>query len=62
MEKQIKEHNMVQLLVNLDSAKLGMLGTVVHVYLSKNAYEVEFTLPDGSVVCETVECHYLKLV
>ena len=57
----IKEHDIVVLNKNISEHKLGDIGTVVIIYKSGNAYEVEFnTLQGKHISVVTVETNDIR--
>lgn len=61
----IKEHDRIVLLADLPSAalKAGDVGTVVHIYPDRRAYEVEFVALDGTTAAvETVDASTVREV
>ncbi len=49
-ESQIKEHEMVVSTAQINNVPKGSIGTVVHVYPTNDAYEVEFIIAGESIV------------
>jgi len=61
----IKEHDRVVLAAPIASARLepGDVGTVIHVYPGRAAYEVEFVALDGTTAAvQTVEASMVRPV
>lgn len=61
----IREHDRVVLTQSLPEQRLeaGDVGTVVHVYADGKAYEIEFTMLDGSTaVVATIELESVRPV
>ena len=49
-DTQIREHDRVVLLQDVDSFRVGDVGTVVHLYARGEAYEIEFVAASGETI------------
>ena len=58
--KKISELDTVTLKDELLDVPAGSTGTVVYVYIGKDAYEVEFIMPDNFSVVKTLTRNQLK--